>query len=334
MSATTPVMPVLSLCIPTLNRCTYACEAVRSIFETDWDVTRVELCISNNASEHDYAELDQLLAQAPAGLRVTYVVQSRRLTADEHMFAVRSMARAGHVYFLGDDDLFLPGQLPRLLALIDTQAPDLAVFDGQLIDAHGQIVGRHLGSSARTFTDPFEAFDVLRDKCMFGALLVRTSLLQDHHFRALFGTSHGYCCFWFSLLETSLPTLPPVRILIPDFPLVGLRVAEKTYSALDVYYRQIPYEIAVYRRHLTPGPAQHANHRFERRYERMVASLGFLMRMRFAGMPIGKLRDIAPHFHKRHAWKVCLAEFLIRSGAYQAARALRHRLRGQRSARS
>lgn len=328
MTATISSMPVLSICIPTLNRCAYACEAMRSIFEADWEVARVEVCISNNASDHDYTELEELLAEAPTGLTVTYVVQPRRLTADEHMFAVQGMTRAGHVYFLGDDDRFLHGQLPRLLDLIDAQAPDLAVFDGHLIDANGQSVGHHLGSPARTFTDPFEAFDALRDKCMFGSLLVRKSLLQERHFKALFGTSHAYCCFWFSLLDVRPPA--GVRILVPNFPLVGLRVAEKTYSALDVYYRQIPYEIAVYRRHLTPGPAQHANHRFERRYERMVASLGFLVRMRFAGMPIGELRHLAPHFHERHAWKVRLAEFLVRSGLYQSARTLSHRLRGQR----
>lgn len=323
-----PARPVLSLCIPTLNRCAYVCEAVQSIFEARWDVARVELCISNNASEHDYGKLEQLLAQAPSGLAVTYIVQPQRLTADEHMLAVASMARAGHVYLLGDDDRFLTEQLPHLLALVDSQDPDLAVFDGHLIDANGRTVGRLLDMPARTFTDPFEAFDVLRDKCMFGALLVRTSLLQQGHFKALFGTSHAYCCFWFSLLER--PSSAPVRILVPDFALVELRVAEKTYNALDVYYRQIPYEIAVYRRHLKPGPAQHANHRFERRFEQKIASVGFLVRMHFAGMPIGELRNLAPQFHQRHAWKVRLAEFLVQSGIYPTARALIHRLRSKR----
>lgn len=323
-----PAMPALSLCIPTLNRCAYVCEAVQSIFEADWDVTRVELCISNNASEHDYAQLEQLLARAPSCLAVTYIVQPQRLTADEHMLAVASMARAGHVYLLGDDDRFLTEQLPRLLALVDSQDPDLAVFDGHLIDANGRAVGRLLDMPARTFTDPFDAFDVLRDKCMFGALLVRTALLQRDRFNALLGTSHAYCCFWFSLLER--PPSEPVRILVPDFALVGLRVAEKTYSALDVYYRQIPYEIAVYRRYLKPGPAQHANHRFGQQVERKTASLGFLVRMHFAGMPIGELRDLAPQFHQRYAWKVRLAEFLVRSGIYRTARALIHRLRGKR----
>lgn len=328
----TIVTPVLSICIPTLNRCSYACAAVSSIFEATWDCTRVEVCLSNNASEHDYGELERLLAQAPSGLTVKYVVQSKRLTADEHMFAVKSMATAEHVYFLGDDDLFLPDHLPRLLALIDAEAPELAVFDGHLIDAAGTRVGRHLGVPARTFTDPIEAFDVLRDKCMFGALLVRASLLHERHFKALFGTSHAYCCFWFSLLETARPGT--TKILIPDFPLVGLRVAEKTYSALDVYYRQIPYEMAVYRRHLSPGQAQHANHRFERRYERMISSVGFLVQMTFAGMPVSELRDLAPNFHERHAWKIRLAGFLVRSGIYRAARAISHRLRGARARRS
>lgn len=326
---TLPMQPTLSICIPTLNRCDFVCEAVRSIFDASWDASRVEVCISNNASEQDYGALERLLAEAPESLRVHYRVQPERLTADEHMFAVRHMAIAEHVYFLGDDDRFLQGQLPRLLDMIDRDSPDLAIFNGVLIDAANREIGRHLTLPSRTYADVFDAFRDLRDKGMFGAVLVRASHLQDRHFKALFGTSHAYGCYWFSLLDSPAGQRAPAKIMIPDFPLVGLRVAAKTYSQLDVYYRQIPYEIAVYRRHLPSGAPQQANLRFEQGYERMISSLLFLTRMRFAGVAVRQIRDIHPGFYRRHAWKVRVADFLVESGLYAGLQRLFHRLRGR-----
>lgn len=316
------VRPTLSICIPTLNRCEFMCAALQSIFDADWDHRRVEVCISNNASHKDYGTLECLLASAPPGLRVHYRVQPERLPVDEHMFAVRHMAVADHIYFLGDDDRFLEGQLPRLLDLIDREAPDLAIFNGVLIDAADAQIGRHMSLPPRTYPDAISAFRDLRDKGMFGAILVKASHLQDHYFKALFGTSHGYGCYWFSLLETQARQ-QSARIMIPDFPLVGLRVAAKTYNQLDVYYRHIPYEIAVYRRYLPAGLPQLANLRFERDYERMISSLIFLSRMRFAGMPVRQIEGIHPGFYRRHAWKVRAADLLVNSGLYEGLRRMR-----------
>lgn len=320
--------PTLSICIPTLNRCDFLCGALKSIFDAAWDHARIEVCISNNASEHDYAALDRVLASAPPGLRIRYQVHPRRLSPDENMFAVRSMATADHIYFLGDDDYFLAGQPPRLLELIDRESPDLAIFNGTLVDGSNRVIGTHFTLPATRYPDALLAFRDLRDKGMFGAVLVKAAHLKDEHFKALFGTSHGYGCYWFSLLDAQARRRPAV-IMIPDFPLVALRMAAKSYSMLDVYYRQIPYEIAVYRRHLAAGGPQEANLRFERDYFRKISSFVFLAQMRLGGVPIKEIKDIYPDFYQRHAWKIRLSDLLVRSGAYEhLKRAYKRTLKG------
>ncbi len=317
------VRPTLSICIPTLNRCDFLCAALESIFAAEWDHRRIEVCISNNASERDYSALERLLPSAPQGMRVDYRVQPKRLSADENMFEVKSMATADHIYFLGDDDRFLDDQLPHLLALIDRESPDLAIFNGTLIDAQDAVIGRLFTLPSRTYSDVIAAFRDLRDKGMFGAVLVKASHLKDHHFKALFGTSHGYGCYWFSLLEGHVER-HSAKIMIPGFPLVALRMAEKTYGRLDIFYRQIPYEIAVYRRHLPAGLPQRANMRFEQDYVSMISSLAFLSGMRFSGEPIRQIEEIYPLFYRRHGWKVRVADFLVGSGAYGRLRRIYH----------
>lgn len=320
----------LSICIPTLNRCIFLCAALQSIFDADWDHERVEVCISNNASEDDYSALDSLLAAAPPRLTIHYQVQPRRVPIDVSMYTVRKMASGDYVYFLGDDDHFLKGELPRLLDLIDREAPDLAIFNGVLIDATDQIVGSHFDLPPTVYPDAFSAFHELRDKGMFGAVLVRSAHLQAAHFEALFGTSHGYGCYWFSLLDDRYLDGHSAKIMIPDFPLVALRMATKSYSLLDVYYRQIPYEIAVYRRYLPAGRAQWANLQFERDYHHKIGSFRFLLPMRAAGMLILDIKDIYPAFYDRHALKLQFSDWLVRSGAFARLKAVYRRLRGGR----
>ncbi|MBB3282880.1 Glycosyltransferase involved in cell wall bisynthesis [Mitsuaria sp. PDC51] len=326
---TTPIPPTLSICIPTLNRCALLCAALRSIYAAGWDRRRVEVCISDNASEEDYGALHALLAEAPPGLSVRYLKQPRRLPIDASMYAVRNMASGDYLYFLGDDDHFLDGEASRLLTLIDQEAPDLAIFNGILIDAEDRVVGNHFQLPPRTYNDVFQAFDDLRDKGMFGAVLVRSAHLQAAHFEALFGTAHGYGCYWFSLLdERHLGGRAP-KIMIPGFALVALRMAAKSYNLLDVYYRQIPYEIAVYRRHLPAGRAQRANLRFERAFHRKIASLRFLLPMRAAGMSILDIEALYPAFHDRHALKLRWADWLVRSGAFARLKTIYRLLRGR-----
>lgn len=307
---------ILSICIPTLNRCELLCKALRSIFGSALDWREVEVCVSNNCSDKDYAALEQALSEAPAGLELRYVIQPARLPIDDHMLAVKQMARAPFLYFLGDDDFFLEGQLPQLMALIKEEKPDLAIFNGRLVNADDAVIGQHFALPARRYDQIEDAFTDLRDKGMFGAVLVQARHLDDAHFRALSGTAHGYGCYWFSLLEQHLAQLP-LKIMVPGFPLVALRMAAKNYSPLEVYFRDIPYEIAVYQRHLPPGLPQALNHRFAEDYFRKVSSFVFLAQMRLSGMDILRIKDIHPAFYRRHQFKISAIDTLVRTGAYE-----------------
>lgn len=307
---------ILSICIPTLNRCELLCRALRSIFESSIDWEEVEVCVSNNCSDQDYAPLEALLAAAPVGLTLRHIVQPARLPIDEHMLAVKHLAQSPYIYFLGDDDFFIAGQLPRLLALIKDGTPDLAIFNGQLVNSEDAVIGQHFKLPARQYDDVPGAFRDLRDKGMFGAVLVKACHLDDRDFRALSGTAHGYGCYWFSLLKEHLANRP-VKIMVPDFPLVALRMAAKNYSPLEVYFRDIPYEIAVYQRHLPTGLPQALNHQFAQDYFRKVASFVFLAQMRLSGMEIRRVKDINPGFYQAHRLRIEGIDALVRTGAYQ-----------------
>jgi hypothetical protein len=207
--------------------------------------------------------------------------------------------------------------------------PDLAVFNGTIVDSENRPVRPHFRLPSRRYLRMEDAFDDLRDKGMFGAVLVKATHVGEAHFKALFGTAHGYGCYWFSLMAEHLHGRTPV-ILIPDFPLVALRMAAKTYNHVDVYYRDIPYEIAVYQRHLPTGLPQRLNDGFRKRYLRKVSSLLFLTQLCTSGSDIRRIRDIDPSFHRRHRLKIAVASAFAETGAYAALRDIYRSLAGRK----
>lgn len=311
----------LSICIPTLNRCQYLITAIKSIFDSKFDYCKVEICISNNASNENYTELDQLLEKAPEGLRVRYFIQKTRYSIDEHMYLLKNLVDSPYVYFLGDDDFFQENQIDLLLNLIKQQNPDLAIFNGILINSEGKAVGSHFNLRSKCYHNAAQAFFDLRDKGMFGSVLVKKTHLNDYYFEKLFGTSHGYGCYWFSLLSNHVNNIP-VKVIIPDFPLVSLRVAEKSYSHLEVYYRDIPFEISVYQRYLAPGLPQKLNWQFKTKYEKRVSSLIFLTQLHDYGYDIGIIKSINFDFYFKYRFKIFMSIFLSKSGIYVSLRYL------------
>lgn len=308
--------PILSICIPTLNRCDYLQKAIKSIFDAQCDLSKVELCISNNASDHDYSTIKDLLSSSPKSLTIKYVEQQIRLPVDEHMLVVKKLAMAPYIYFLGDDDFFLSEQLHLLVDLVEREAPDLAIFNGILVNERDQVIGAHFNLPAQRYSSISSAFYDLRDKGMFGAVLVKALYLDDTYFRHLFGTAHGYGCYWFSLFAANLRQ-QPITVMIPNFPLVSLRMAAKSYNRLEVYFRDIPYEIAVYQRYLPVGLAQQLNEHFKIRYQRKVSSYIFLTQMANLGVEIKKIKNINPGFYRQYRMRIAISEYLARSGIYE-----------------
>lgn len=309
------MIPTLSICIPTLNRPELLLQSLNSIFSEPLLFKQLEICISNNCSDADYAIVDARLADYASLCNIKYVRHTRRLPLDENHHYVKRMATSKYIYFLGDDDFFLDDQLPLLLDLVEREAPDLAIFNGIFVDEHDKVVGPHFDLPALCYSNFSSAFIDLRDKGMFGAVLVKAEHLDDEKFRCLFGTSHGYGCFWFALMSNYSSQQSPI-VMIPTFPLVALRVGVKNYDNLRVYFRDILYEIAVYQRYLPSGLPQQLNEKFRVHYLKKISSVMFLTRMRNSNIDIKNIKNINPGFYRKYRLKIAVSEVFARIGAY------------------
>lgn len=231
--------PILSICIPTFNRANWLLIALNSIINSKIN-NYIQICISNNASESDYSMIENLVASHKNNLIIfNYYKQRETLSIDENHQFVINMAKSEYVYLLGDDDFFLNDQLSKLLDLIINEKPNLAIFNGIKVDSNGRSFGKHFDLPHQVFNSIEDAFNNLRDKCSFGAVLTRKSYFDDKLFEKFYGTQHGYGIFWISLFEEDYNNTN-LKILIPEFDCVALRFAQKSYSKIEIFYIDIP----------------------------------------------------------------------------------------------
>ena len=312
--------PLLSICIPSLNRPEFLLQAVNSIHAGKASLEKIEICISNNFSDLDYSEVEEKFESAASVCNVKYIRHNTRLSLDENMHYVKKMASGDFIYFLGDDDCFLMDQIDILVEFIGAKEPDLAIFNGHLVDANNCYLGRHFNLPSKEYRAHDDAFMDLRDKGMFGAVLVRRDLLQDDDFIKLYGTSHAYGCYWLSIMR-EYERNNNAKIFIPDFPCVALRCTKKNYNHIYVYYRDIPYELAVYKRFTEPRMLQLIT-KFERSQNKKISSIRFLCSLSDFGCDLNSIEIVNPLFYENNKLIIKVSKFIASSMGYKLIKKL------------
>lgn len=119
-----PSAPIISIAIPTYNRCRRLEETLTrlsahpEVFE-DW----VEIVVSDNASTDSTPEIVSTF-MARTGKYIRYGRNTNNLGIDGNIHAVSRLANGRYLLLMSDDDLLLPGALTKLRTLVNT-TPDL-----------------------------------------------------------------------------------------------------------------------------------------------------------------------------------------------------------------
>lgn len=113
--------PLLSICIPTLNRCALLEVLLENLVrEATPHLDRIEIVVADNASTDATSDIVQ---QSP--LPIVYARQENTVGfARNVLFSSAALASGEFVWVIGDDDLVLPGGISRILKSI-SDAPDV-----------------------------------------------------------------------------------------------------------------------------------------------------------------------------------------------------------------
>ncbi len=133
-------IPTVSICIPTYNRVALLQEAMDSVLgQTFQDF---ELIISDNASTDDTPSL----LRSYTDPRIRYTRNARNLGAYRNYERCFALATGKYVGFLPDDDVMLPENLARKVAVLD-EHPSVGLVHSRyhLMDQGGSMLSARPG---------------------------------------------------------------------------------------------------------------------------------------------------------------------------------------------
>ena len=115
--------PLLTIAVPTYNRHGCLEELLTVLAPQLANETRVELVISDNASQDDTPRVVESFQQR--GLVLTYLRNETNIGPDANFIRCYQAARGEYVWIFGDDDIIVPGGLRVLLGHLETRKYDL-----------------------------------------------------------------------------------------------------------------------------------------------------------------------------------------------------------------
>ncbi len=109
---------ILTVAIPTYNRCHLLCQSLDSALGQLED--GVEILVSDNASTD---ETPKVMKKYCKEHKIRYYRNSKNLGMDKNFFNCFQKANGEYIQFLSDDDILLPGAIKKILYLIKTERP-------------------------------------------------------------------------------------------------------------------------------------------------------------------------------------------------------------------
>ena len=118
----------LSICIPTFSRAYYLENCLRSLCTQD--LRGVQICISDNASEDNTADI---IKRYEEKLEIDHVRCPENIGMAANILRVADLAKGDFIWIIGDDDFFLPRAIENAISIIDNNPQIEYIYANSLI---------------------------------------------------------------------------------------------------------------------------------------------------------------------------------------------------------
>jgi len=115
--------PLLTIAIPTYNRAQFLRELLNSLTGQISAEARVELLISDNASDDETAAI--INDEQRKGTQLRYIRNAENIGPDANFLQCYECAAGKYVWLIGDDDFLLPGAVAKILDYLSKDEYDL-----------------------------------------------------------------------------------------------------------------------------------------------------------------------------------------------------------------
>jgi abequosyltransferase len=115
--------PLLTIAIPTFNRCEFLRQLLNSLGEQTRGDDRVEILVSDNASPDETSAVVEEARRN--GMRLNYIRNEKNIGADANFLQCYERAASKYIWIFSDDDLLRPGAVSLILTYLDQDEYDL-----------------------------------------------------------------------------------------------------------------------------------------------------------------------------------------------------------------
>jgi glycosyltransferase involved in cell wall biosynthesis len=196
--------PLLTIAIPTYNRSQCLTSLLEILVPQLGGETRVELIVSDNASQDETAEI--IRGYQERGAKIEYRRNETNVGADANFVRCFEQARGEYVWIFGDDDIIVPGGLREVLRHLELRRYDLLFIRASSFrGSYNAGEHRKLSGKLKVFARPVDfALDVATSLTFISGNIIRKAALeriQHIDFNELVGTSLVQLSWTLSLLR-------------------------------------------------------------------------------------------------------------------------------------
>ena len=225
--------PILSICIPTLNRGDFISETLDSI--TSQITNDIEIIILDGGSTDNTKEVVQYYLN-----NYSYIKYSRlhdKNQFDHDLELTVSKANGIYCWLFSDDDIVKPGAIDILLSNL-ALSPDLVILNSEIKDKQLIKILRpsflKIKNDRSYFKKDFENFfvDIADYLSFFGGVVIKKSVWDSRNKTNYFGTR-------FLHVGVILQKYFQNNIKVIAQPLISIRYGNASWSAQSFYYSLI-----------------------------------------------------------------------------------------------
>jgi abequosyltransferase len=196
--------PLLTIAVPTFNRHGCLEELLTVLAPQLAGETRVELVISDNASQDDTPRVVESFQRR--GVVLTYLRNETNIGPDANFIRCYQVARGEYVWIFGDDDLIVPDGLRVLLGHLETRRYDLLYLKTSAFRDRYQLKEvLHFSGKLKEFASPIDFVLYASTSLTFiSANISRKAAFRDlplQEFEKLIGSNLGQLAWTFGLLR-------------------------------------------------------------------------------------------------------------------------------------
>jgi len=232
---------LLSIYIPTLNRCDMFNNCISSIVEQAKEL-KVPIYISDNNSDDNTENVALLFANNYEN--IFYYKQKSRLDLDAHQNYYLKIVDSKYCLMIADDDALEPNALNHIVNILKDYQPDFLLLNGYHYE-NDMIKKKYLNIDINKdipINNPIYLLEHYIFKMHFSMLIVDVDMAKQIDFNKYIGTYHAYVGILFEYLSKVYEKNNSIKGLVVSSQMILIRDGEKTYSEkkIEVLFDMFP----------------------------------------------------------------------------------------------